>query len=105
MGAEYTPLQQRIFKDILGYATEYYARRIGFAELCAQLHEAIEELELTDKKLLQELLDIWTSLEIVNSLGAEMQSIKQISADIEQLKKLVQPLVSPSLREAGRGLG
>ncbi|HZV11640.1 MAG TPA: hypothetical protein VFA55_00375 [Candidatus Kapabacteria bacterium] len=97
MGAEYTPLQQRIFKDILGYATEYYARRIGFAELCAQLHDAIEELELTDKKLLQELLDVWTSLKIVNSLGAEMQSIKQISADIERLKKLVQPLTAENL--------
>jgi 5-methylthioribose kinase len=101
----FPPLQQRIFKDILGYATEYHARHIGFAELCAQLHDAIEDLKLADKTLLQKLLDVGTSLEIVNSLGAEMQSIKQISTDIERLKKLVQPLTSPSPREAGRGLG
>jgi len=50
-------------------------------------------LELDDKELSQKLLDVWTSLEIVRSLGAEDSSIKQISADLERLKKIIEPFL------------
>src|SRR5580693_7062582 len=93
MSEPFSPLQRRIFKDILNAVTQYFVRRISLSELCYQLNTGIEELELADKELSQKLLDVWTSLEIVSSLGAEDSSVKQISADLERLKKIIEPLL------------
>ncbi len=93
MNEQYTPEQLVTLKKIHSTVTQFHARNISLGDLCAVLNDGIRSMDLSDKKLLGELLDIWTSLEIVSTLGTVDRSLKQVSADCERLHTILNPIV------------
>ncbi len=91
-----SPHQQLVAKDLLNDLNLLLTRLISLADFCTRLQDGIEEMELGGAPLNAALLQEWTDLEIIASLGAEHDKRKEVIAGVERVRALLQNALGES---------
>lgn len=70
----------------------YLTRVLALPDFSTRIQDGIDELELEDTSAVHEMLECWTTLELIASTNSERQSLKELSSTIETLRAVLKRL-------------